>query len=247
MTRSLIFCLLFVATITSSLQAQGDIRFGFQVSPTFGWMTTNDNLINSDGTNLGLKLGLITEFYFRDNYSFTTGINFQLNSGGTLYYEDSFEEVSIWNEDIDGVSEFDFAGNTSFKYDLQYVEIPFGLTLRTREFGYLRYYVQPLFSLGFLTQSRGKVNSPDNVIDPEESFDIGTATNAFNLGWGLGAGVEYSISEGTALVGGIAFQSGFADVTRDKNTSIQRAGRAAGEDDSRGKINSIVLRLGIMF
>lgn len=246
MTRSFIFCLLFVATITSGLQAQGDLRFGFQMSPTFGWMTTNNNLINSDGTNLGLKMGLMAEFYFRDNYSFSTGINFQLNAGGTLFYEDSFEEVNIWQDDIDGVSEFDFTGGNSFKYDLQYVEIPFGLTLRTREFGYLRYYVQPLFTLGFLTQSRGKVNnSPD--VDSEESFDIGTATNAFNLGWGLGAGVEYSISESTALVGGIAFQSGFADVTKDKNTSLTRSGRMPTEDDSLGKINAIVIRLGLMF
>lgn len=246
MTRSLIFSLLFVATVTSSIRAQGDIRFGFQMSPTFGWMTTNDNLINSDGTNLGLKLGLMAEFYFRDNYSFTTGINFQVNAGGTLFYEDSFDEVSIWNEDIDGVSEFDFTGGNSFKYDLQYVEIPFGLTLRTREFGYLRYYIQPLFTLGFLTQSRGKVKN-FMPIDSEESFDIGSATNAFNLGWGLGAGVEYSVSENTALVGGISFQSGFADVTKDKNTNLVRSGRMPREDDSRGKINAIVLRLGVMF
>lgn len=216
------------------------------MSPTFSWMTTNNNLINSDGTNLGLKLGLVSEFYFRENYSFTTGINFQLNAGGTLFYEDSFDEVNIWNDEIDGVSEFDFTGGTAFKYDLQYVEIPFGLTLRTREFGYVRYYMQPLLTLGFLTQSRGKVLNT-SVVDAEESFDIGTATNPFNLGWGLGAGLEYSISENTALIGGLAFQSGFADVTKDKNTTLQRAGRAAGEDDSRGKINSIVLRLGILF
>ncbi|MEM9836618.1 MAG: porin family protein [Bacteroidota bacterium] len=244
MTRSLLFCL--CLALATGLSAQNDIRFGFQLSPTFSWMNTNDNQINSDGANLGLKMGLLTEFYFRENYSIATGINFHFNAGGTLFYENTFETVDIWNDDIEGVSEQTFVGGTAFKYELQFVEIPFGLTLRTREFGYLRYYFQPLITLGIVTQSRGSVTNFPGV-DSEESFDIGSAVNALNMSWGLGGGVEYSISDNTALVGGIAFQSGFADMTQDKNTTVMREGRSPREDDSRGKINSIVIRLGILF
>lgn len=247
MTRSLLFCLGVLCAATLSAQPlQGDIRFGLLMSPTFSWMNTNQNLINSDGTNLGMKVGLISEFYFRDNYSFTTGLNFHFNAGGTLFYEDSFESVDIWNDDIDGISELEFDGGTAFKYELQYVEIPLALTLRTREFGYLRYYVQPALGLGILTQSRGKVTN-DGQVDSEEAFDIGSATNPLNLNWGIGAGVEYSLSPSTALIAGLAFQSGFADITKDKNTSLVRSGRDPREDDSRGKLNSIVIRLGVLF
>lgn len=248
MIRYFFFSLLLIAGFTAvqSQATQGDLRFGFQLSPTFSSMNTNNNQINGDGTNLGLKLGLMTEYYFRDNYSFSTGLNFHLNAGGTLFYENTFELVDIWNDGIEGVSDTSFVGGASFKYNLQYVEIPVAMTLRTREFGYLRYFVRPAFNIGILTQARGNVkNAP--YVDAEESFDIGSAVNGVNLGWGLSAGVEYTVSSNTTLIGGIGFQSGFADITTDKNTTIMRSGRSAKEDDSRGKLSSIVLTLGVMF
>ncbi len=253
MTRSLLFtlCLFLATAATVNAQAvQGDLRFGFQLSPTFSSMNTDNNQINGDGTNLGLKLGLMSEFYFRDNYSFSTGLNFHLNAGGTLFYEDTFEDVNIWDEAVDDalpdMDTMNFAGQTSFKYNLQYVEIPLALTLRTREFGYLRYFVRPGFNLGILTQSRGNVKGDDRL-DDEEEFDIGSATNALNLSWGISAGIEYSVSANTALIGGIGFQSGFADITKDNGTSVTRSGRSPEEDDSRGKLNSVVITLGVLF
>lgn len=225
---------------------QGDMRFGFQMSPTFSSMNTDNNQINGDGTNLGLKLGLMTEFYFRENYSFSTGLNFHLNAGGTLFYENTFDEVDIWNDDIEGVSDTSFSGGASFKYNLQYVEIPLALTLRTREFGYLRYFIRPGFNLGILTQARGNVRNV-SYVDSEESFDIASAVNAFNLSWGISAGVEYNVSTNTSLVGGIGFQSGFADITTDKNTSLSRSGREDREDDSRGKLGAFIITLGVLF
>lgn len=242
---------LFLLPTVAFAQLPGDLQFGIQLSPTFSGMTTNDNLINRDGTNLGLKLGVIGEYYFRENYSFHSGIGFHFNAGGTLFYEDQFTRADIWRESLDntlaaGVLPDTLSGGLGFKYDMQFVEIPIGLTLRTREFGYIRYYVRPSLHLGFLTQSRGRVQNA-GFISEDESFDIGKEVNAINLGWSIGAGIEYSVSERTALVGGLAFQSGFADLTTDKGTTLQRDGRSPREDDSRGKLNSIVIMLGVMF
>ena len=50
-----------------------DVRFGFQMSPTFSWMNANVTTINTSGTNLGLKLGMMGEYYFRENYAVTGG------------------------------------------------------------------------------------------------------------------------------------------------------------------------------
>ncbi len=248
--RTLLLCTIFgFASLALKAQFAGDLQFGIQLSPTFSGMTTNNNLINRDGTNLGLKLGVIGEYYFGETYSFHTGLGFHFNTGGTLFYENQFERVDIWQESLDNALTTvpdSISGGLGYKYDLQYVEIPLGLTLRTREFGYLRYYVRPALHLGILTQSRGSLTNA-GFVDDEESFDIGKEVNGLNLGWSIGAGVEYSLSESTAFVAGIALQSGFADVTTDKGTSVVRPGRNPTEDDSRGKINSLVLMLGIMF
>ncbi|MEL7160406.1 MAG: porin family protein [Bacteroidota bacterium] len=248
-TNTGIFTVALLLCSLTSLSAQRDLRFGIQASPTFSGMTTDNNLINRDGTNLGLKLGLIGEYYIGETYSIHTGLGFHFNAGGTLFYEDRFTAVDIWETALDEVlisPPDSLPGGSGFKYDLQYLEIPIGLTLRTREFGYLRYYVRPALHLGFLTRSRGSLTN-SSLIDSEENFNISKEVNGVNLGWSLGAGVEYSLSTNTKLLGGLAFQSGFADVTTDSGAFVTREGRGPTEDDSRGKINSIVITIGVMF
>ncbi|MEL6668592.1 MAG: hypothetical protein AAFP08_06455, partial [Bacteroidota bacterium] len=69
MTRSISILLLASLFHVCGLHAQqNNIQFGFQLSPTFSNMNTSDNLINSDGTNLGLKMGLVGEIPIGDNY-----------------------------------------------------------------------------------------------------------------------------------------------------------------------------------
>ena len=231
-------------------QDQGDIKFGVQASPTFSWMSTNSNLIDGDGSNLGLKLGLLGEYYFTDQYSLHSGLGFHFNAGGLLRYDEEFSKVDIWQESIDDAVSGGIGRDTSsgqgYKYSLQYLEIPLGLTLRTREFGYLKYYVRPALHLGILTQSRGELRG-NNRISEDERFNISSAVNAINLSWSIGAGAEYAISESTSLVGGLSFQSGFLDVTTDSGTSVNRPGRDAGRDESKGRVNALVITLGVMF
>ncbi len=227
----------------TTLSAQEDVRFGFQFSPSFSWMSTDVTRINRTGTNLGMKLGMIGEFYFRENYAISSGIGFHFNAGGQLLYENAGR---YWeNSDLPGGPVVLEAGQ-KLKYSLQFVEIPLGLKMRTREFGYLRYYIQPELLLGFNTQARGEI--PGNE---DEKFDIKKDVNLLNLAWGIGGGIEYNISESTALIAGLGFQSGFADLTRDKG-NFYLPNNATDpndfrEDKSKGKVNVIVLRLGVMF
>ncbi|MEM9930677.1 MAG: porin family protein [Bacteroidota bacterium] len=245
------FALLMLPMLATAQQLPGDLQFGIQASPTFGSMNTDNNLINRDGSNLGLKLGLVAEYYFRENYSFHTGLGFHFNAGGTLFYEDRFTKVDIWRESLDNTLPANalpdsISGGLAYKYELQFLEIPVGLTLRTREFGYLRYFLRPAFHIGVVTRARGSIKNA-SFISSEETFDIGPEVNGVNLSWSLGGGVEYSISTSTALVAGLAYQAGFADMTRDNGTSLRRDGRNAEEDDSKGKVGSLVLMIGIMF
>ncbi len=250
MKTKLTLCVALLLSSVTAFSQYNPIQFGLQLSPSFSWMTTDNNLIESDGTNLGLKLGLMAEYYFQENYSIHTGINFHFNAGGALRYDDQFSEVGIWGESLaetltNAPTAAELSGKT-FDYNIQFVEIPLGLTLRTREFGYVRYFVQPAFTLGIVSGSRGSIRNA-SFINSSENFKISSEVNALNLSWGLGGGIEYAISTGSSLIGGLAFQSGFLDLTTDKNTRLVRDSRSPAEDNSKGKVHSLTILLGVMF
>lgn len=235
--------LCFVSTIAFA-QEEMNIRFGFQLSPSFSWMTSNTNRINSSGTNLGIKLGMFGEFYFRENYAFVSGIGFHFNSGGTVLHEFG---GSYWHDTDIVTSENPLSDMVKLKYSIQYVEIPALLKMRTKEFGYIRYYVEPGFNIGIKTQARGNVNDPKiGGIDPDEKFDIRKEVNPLNLSWGIGGGIEYSLSESTSLIAGLGLQFGFIDVNDDGSDEYIKDGQTLSEN-SNEKINSITLKLGIKF
>jgi len=78
-----------------------------------------------------------------------------------------------------------------------------------------------------------------------------------NIFWGLGAGLEYSISQNNALVGGIYYQNGFFDFIRDEGFwAIDNPDKDINDpatyylkptEDSRAQVGNLVLRLGILF
>lgn len=223
----------FLLLSQASFAQSTDLRLGFQISPTFSSMTTDDNQINGNGTNIGLKLGLMSEMFFRENYAFTIGLGLAFNSGGTLRH-DAFSDTWQRSELPAGVTT-PFPPGTDLKYNLQYVEIPFGLKFRTKEFGYVRYYAEmPTITLGFKSQARGDIQYTGIN---EDKLDIKKEVIGLALSWGVGAGVEYSISDGTAIVAGLAFQRVFTDVTKNYDQGV----------DSKAQLNNFVLRLGVMF
>ncbi len=243
MKKFIVFTALLIS-ISFAAQAQEAVRFGFQLSPTFGWMSTDDNTINTNGTNVGLKLGLVGEFYFQENYAVTTGLGFYFNAGGTLAHE---REGEYWrNSEISQeCQDFFMQNGPNLKYSVQYVEIPVGLKLRTREFGYIRYFFEPNMGLGFRTQAKGDVrNAGDECNDLNIRSDVGL----LNVFWGINGGIEYSVSESTSLVGGLGAQFGFVDATKDDDiVFIDGSSSNTVQEDSKGVLRAIVLRLGVMF
>jgi len=228
--KKIVALIAFLTLLMNGIFAQNELRFGFQVSPTFSWMSTDDNTVNKNGTNLGLKLGVISEYYFRENYAFVTGIGFAFNQGGTLLHE---KGGKIWTRSELPIDS-DLPDGTNLKYDLQYVEIPFGLKLRSKELGYFRYFAEiPSFSLGFKSQARGSIKG--NGLD-ESNIEIKKEVISLFLSWGFGFGGEYSLSASSSLMFGLFYQRVFTDVTRD-----------VAADRSKAVINNITARFALMF
>ena len=56
----------FLSLLLVSSNAQSDFRFGFEASPSISWLRTDDNSIEGNGANLGLRLAVNGEKYFAE-------------------------------------------------------------------------------------------------------------------------------------------------------------------------------------
>ncbi len=60
--KKIVLAFSFLLILIASASAQAEFRFGFQVSPSFGWMSTDDPTINGNGSNTGLRLGMVCHY-----------------------------------------------------------------------------------------------------------------------------------------------------------------------------------------
>jgi Outer membrane protein beta-barrel domain len=234
------------------------VKFGIQASPTFGWLNTSDNSIKGNGTNTGLKLGVTADYFFLENYAISTGLGFGFNQGGKLIHETggNYLKKSTLSDTRLNQGKKPLSDKVNIRYHLQYLELPFSLKLRTQQFGYLRFIAEaPIITLGFLTQAKGDITDPDAGKYPNSPFlkeNIKPDVNKLALSWGFGAGVQYDISPSTAAIAGIYYQKGFTDVTHD-GTATKALSTADPNifvdkpENSKGTLNNIVLRIGIIF
>jgi len=237
--------IIFFATTTSFSQ-YGDFRFGFQASPIFSWASTSETYILPQGNFLGLRLGAVGEYYFRENYAIVGGLGFAFNTGGRLRHDFA---GTYWTETDKGIGLDTLSAGVQLKYNLNYVEIPFGLKMKTKEFGYLRYYAEiPIITLGFSSESRGTISANNTADKPSEVEDlnIDNEINAIALSWGLGGGVEYNVSSTTSIVGGLYYNTTFTDVTDDNGVTFHDS-RGTLKNKEKTNIQSITIRLGVIF
>jgi len=225
-------------------QSELGIRFGFQLSSTYTWMVNSSNRINKAGGNWGAKAGLISEYFFTENYAFISGIGFSFNQGGNLVHE---SRGTYWaGSDIFPAPDTLPAG-VNLGYSIQYLEIPLGLKMRTREFGYIRYFMEPHFILGFRTQARGEIEGTD-IPDGFDRIDIREDVNPVNVSVCVGGGIEYAISGTTTFIAGLNLQFGFVDVSRNLNLAVDPGdGGNFRAENSKAVTNGVSIKLGIIF
>ncbi len=217
-----------------------DMRFGFQASPTLSWIDTDDNTINHNGMRPGIRLGLLAEFYFRDNYAFTLGLGYAFGQGGRLLHD---LPGDYWNQTaaLEGIDSM--GAGTELHYSVQFIEIPIGLRMQSREFGYIRYFLEPHILFSIRNQATGRLDTPAFDFD---MLEIDKEVAGLLLSWGIGGGLEYSITQSNALLGGLYFQRLINDFTRDTGT-IHHPELGTLVEDSKATLFALTLRAAIMF
>ena len=177
--KRVLLTLVFLAVI-QQLSAQRPLVFSVHASPQFAWFSTDDDDVLADGSIFHIHTGLNMDLFFDKNYAFALGIGVN-NVGGNLLYGDTASFIS------ESDTMMAFPGQ-HLKQNLQYIDIPIGLKLKTEELGYATFFLQ----LGF----NPMINIKATATSTDETFDktaINESTYLFSLGYHAGIGVEYRL------------------------------------------------------
>lgn len=245
---SIVILLFVVFSVNAQKVTWSRFKFGIQASPTFSWLKTDNQKIGGNGFNTGLRLGATADYYFLENYALSTGIGFGFNQGGKLFHETGgnfLANSTLSDNRYNMASGKPLPDDVSIRYHVQYVEIPLALKMRTQSFGYIRAFAQaPIIMLGWRTQARGDILAEKISLEKE---NIKPDVNPLAISWGFGGGAEYEVSPSTSLVAGLYYYKNFIDVTRNKNNyTVEDTGNKIDEK-SKAILNSITLRIGVIF
>ncbi len=215
-----IFCM-----VINSLQAQ-QFRFGLTASPVFDWLRVEGDKSENIGTKFGFQYGLLFDQTIGsvERYAFSTGIIINYANSG-ITFQDSLLGIPF---------------TTEWNAKTQYIEIPLTIRLRTNEVNYMSYYGQFGVTPGVCIKARGDYSVDGELIYEDINFrdknnDSGIQYQLFNISLTLGLGMEYAIAENTAIMAGLFFQNGFANVIDDDI------------DDNFSTLKQIGIRLGVLF
>jgi hypothetical protein len=212
MKKTLLFVIiLFITTPFLMAQNAGDTRFSFILTPQISWVKSDHQDIDNKGSHFGYNFGLIMDRFFSDNYAFTTGLTIN-TTGGKLAYPSKMTGEAV---DFEAMSQ---------SYQLKYIEIPLGLKLRSEDMHRTNIYGR--FGLSPQINIQAKDKSGSSISDEVRLFD---------LGYHLGAGIEYSLGGRNALILGLLFNNGFMDVTDHD------------QFDDKAILNRLVFEFGFIF
>jgi hypothetical protein len=212
MKKTLLFAIiLYITTPLLMAQNAGDTRFSFILTPQISWVKSDHQDIDNKGSHFGYNFGLIMDRFFSDNYAFTTGLTIN-TTGGKLAYPSKMTGETV---DFEAMSQ---------SYQLKYIEIPLGLKLRSEDMHRTNIYGR--FGLSPQINIQAKDKSGSSISDEVRLFD---------LGYHLGAGIEYSLGGRNALILGLLFNNGFMDVTDHD------------QFDDKAILNRLVFEFGFIF
>jgi hypothetical protein len=199
----------FALLLSTSLSAQSKFRFGLKAAPLVSWMKPEFGNIPADFTveNGGIRFGFMwgpqAEIVLSETFLISTGVDINYTSfklQGTLKNPASGSLVE-WEQ----------------LYKSRFVELPVLLKFRTKEIGYLRYFGLFGMGAGFRysanTEFKRSENNVSNTVSNNES---GQYINSFRGSLKIGAGVEYSLSGNTALVGSLIFNNGLTNMLKNQ-------------------------------
>ena len=214
--------LLTLLALAGSSAAFAQVEIGLKLSPSITSLRTDApsaNQFQNGDSKLSLGGGLVVDYFFGENYAFSTGL-FLTGRGGTFTYFDSAPPVSS------------ASGRTvSQKIAIQYIELPATVKLFTNEIsGGTRVYFQlgGALAVPVGTRINGEKRFRDLTTNQEtKASDHVRFIDANAL---IGSGVEYQLGTNTKIFAGLSYHRGlinidsyFTDERKMKDISIKNS------------------------
>jgi hypothetical protein len=203
----------------SMAMAQKVFSFTFITSPQIYWLKSGSGDVINGQNHLGFDYGIEGDVFLRsERYAITTGLTVS-SIGGSLTYK---VPVSFSDKLL--------PAGTSVDYRLRYLEIPFALKLRSKDFNRSRFYAQ--FGLNNWLNIRAMASTSDGSFRNETVND---EVRFINIGLNVGGGIEYDLGNRNFLTGGLIYTGSFFDAT--KNSTVK----------DKTTLNTLRIRLGFVF
>ncbi|RZL15034.1 MAG: PorT family protein [Pedobacter sp.] len=204
--KKILFSLAGLFFILTAKAQNGNSEYGFRLGltahPTFGWVKAEGG--ESGSASMGFSYGVIGDFNFAENYSFSTGLTLTTINGRVTYpILDKNAPISV------------LAVPADLKYKIQYIELPLTLKLKTSGENVLRGYGQFGLSGGI------RISAKERDYQADTERNAGSLISLFRAGLVVGAGAEYAVSKSTSLLIGLSYNNGFTSISRNDDQDIR--------------------------
>ncbi|WP_299758948.1 porin family protein [uncultured Pontibacter sp.] len=200
--------------LCAGFTSMAQVEIGLQLSPTISgnrFVAEDRYNFEKESNKLRLGVGVVVDYFFAQNYAFSTG----------LMYRSKGSEITYTETDDSG-----FSRSAKDDISVQYIQLPITLKLFTNEVapGTILYF-QVGGSLN--TKVAAQVNDK-KVINSEKVIK---RFNIFETDAILGGGVEFQMGQSTKVFGGLTYHRGLTDIDDfyeekfdDKNISVKNNG-----------------------
>lgn len=203
-TTILILSFLSLSVFAQNFNVQNfGFKLGLTATPTIGWVKPEQGKTN--GVGLGFSYGIIGDFNFAPNYSFSTALTITTINGKST-------EVNV-NPYHASTSSTVVPVAYDLKYKMQYIEIPLTVKLKTLKQDGKRWYGQFGLSNGFnISAKQDAIRNSTTVGDNQNISDF---SKFYRAGLVIGGGGEFDISGNTSVLAGLTFNNGFTNIVKD--------------------------------
>lgn len=223
MKKALLAFLISGATIGA---ASAQVEIGLKVSPSVTNLRADSPSaygFQGESSKLGIGGGLIVDYFFGENYAFSTGLELTGKGGKISYFDATLNR------------------RQEQKIGLQYLQVPVTVKLFTND---VTTDTKVYFQLGGSLNAAiaGRVNGDKRYVDPATGQETKASKHAIIPDASLrgGIGIEYQLGQSTKMIAGVSYHRGLFNIDRyfDKER---------GFTDVQLKNSEFALDLGIKF